>query len=110
MRFFKFTLALVFLLSLSIQANNTPIDDNIKNNSLVKHYYDSLSNKLILTSDSHNYSIEIFDDEGVVIKSIALDKNSKIDVSIKEMKSGIYYLRYMSNNKKGNFVKKLVIE
>ncbi|MGY5352735.1 T9SS type A sorting domain-containing protein [Wenyingzhuangia sp. IMCC45533] len=110
MKFFKFTLALAFLFSLTIQANNQSVDYKIKNNSPVKHYHDALSKKLTLTSDNNNYSVEIFDAEGVVIKSLELDKNSKIDISTKEMKSGNYYIRYMSNSKKGNFVKKLVIE
>ncbi len=109
-------IAFIILLSTATQAKTTlsTINNNPQNTDNEKKtltfYQDSSTQKLILNSPNHNYTIEIFDDEGQVIKTLQLKKNVTLIVPTDDIKSGNYFLRYISKNKKNNSVKKLTLK
>lgn len=115
MKIFNFLFVFIFLTSLTAvhaTTNTNQVIDTYakKGKSTFKIHQDNSSKKITLTSGEDHYSVEIFNTEGDVLKSLELKKNSSIEVSTKDLKSGTYYVRYVGNSTKNNSVKKMVIE
>lgn len=94
------------LFSVNTFANN----NTKKNSSSFSFHQDEMSKKLILNSKKIDYTVEIFNEEGDLIQQVILKKNTSLEVSTKNIKPGNYFIRYISNNKNNNSVKKLVIK
>lgn len=80
------------------------------NNPSFSFYQDIDAKKIIFNSNNLDYTIEIFNEDGDVIKKLTIKKNTKLEISTKEFKSGEYFLRYTSNSTKNNSVKKITIK
>ena len=116
MKKFNLLSVFIFLLSLTISQAAVNRDSNEiidtyakKGKNTFKIHQDNSSKKITLSSEGDSYSVEIFNSEGDILKSLELKKNSSIDVSTKDLKPGTYYVRYVGNSTKNNSVKKLVI-
>ena len=84
--------------------------DKAKESHTLTFEQNHLSKKITLNSYNSSYTIEIFDTEGNVVKTLKMKKNSKLEVSTTNIKSGKYYLRYIGKDKKNNSVKVLFIK
>ncbi|WP_303316047.1 T9SS type A sorting domain-containing protein [Flavivirga abyssicola] len=73
-------------------------------------YPNPASNKLHLVTGDSDYNVEIYGIMGNKIKSYQVHKNSNIEVSISDIKSGVYLVRYISKNETSNQVKRLIIK
>lgn len=106
-----FVYTIIFLLATSISSQASTLNTNPKKNtSLYLHHNASLKN-ITLKVFKKNYTVQIFDIDGNLIKSYDLIKNTKLEVSTKDFKRGTYIVRYVGKSKRSyNSAKKLIIE
>jgi len=109
-----FTL-IIMLIFVSANANvliSTPPESDqgkSKQSSLtLKH--DKEAKVITFSSYNSKFSVEIFDVEGNTLKTEKIKKNKTKTISIKDINSGVYFIRYIGDSEKNNSVKKILIE
>jgi len=96
------TLITIFL-TFTVNANSKP-----KENKAVKTKIKSKS--ICFKSATKNYCVEIYNMEGDLVKKADLIKKKYTRVSTSKLKPGKYFIRYIGETEKNNFVKKITLK
>ena len=105
----KILFIFILLFSTQFYANIKSVEK--KNNTKESiHLVKKKSNHIYFSAKERNYKIEIYDVMGQMILQTKVCKGQGKNISIHKIELGKYYVRYISDRIKNNYVEKLYIQ
>lgn len=93
---------------------NTAKSDNFDKKEIIstefKFYPNPASSVVDIDAGDSNYNVEIHDNSGKLVQSLAVVNNSTKQVSLSNLKSGVYFVKYTKEGESESKTKKLVIK
>ena len=106
-------LMLLFVCVGTVHANNSnpPESEQGQNkHSVLTFKHNKFTKEIIFSTFNSDFSVLIFDKEGITVKEVVIHKNKKHTISIEDLKPGEYFVRYIGDSVNNNSEKKIVIE